>query len=122
MYLVVGRDAAGGMRELRLNASTEEEARTIAHEGGLIAIDRVQRVASLQASSSQKTSGFTFGVLGTLGCLASTIMGALVGYMIGNVTDRGFIEVGWLIGSVVGAIIGLIIGVSILVKLALGRR
>ena len=70
--------------------------------------------APSRPSRLPKLSGFASGVLGGLGCLACITLGTAIGFFIGNATDRGFIQVGWLIGSIGGAIVGLICGVTIL--------
>jgi hypothetical protein len=108
MFRVVGRDAQGKSRELCISASTEEEARALARGAGLVTIDSV-------SIPSPARSGFAVGILGCLGALGTTILGAVIGGILGREAESpGSLQFTALGGTVLGAFIGLICGVGIL--------
>ena len=107
MFRVQGRDAQGSRCELSVNASTEEQARLLAQEAGLVSIERVSIPPATQAS--WRLSGFAIGVLGCLGCLSSIVAGAVIGAIAGHEAEPPghLLNTQWLTGGVVARALAL---------------
>jgi hypothetical protein len=133
MFRVVGRDAEGRSRELSVAASTEEEARSIARNAGLIGVERVSVPPTVIPSRLPELSGFALGCLSSVICVALVIAGAVIGGLVardsapspgeGEGAIRS-IAPSLLIfrdldhalhGAAVGAVIGLVCGAALLV-------
>ena len=117
MSQIIGRDALGATRVLSVCASTEEEARGIARQAGIVTVDRLGPPPSLPPSRLPKLSGFTLGCLSLLGCVGAVILGAVIGAAAMKGTEPpGFASLdATLRGGLVGSIIGLVCGIGTLV-------
>jgi hypothetical protein len=116
MFRVVGRDARGKRREMSVFASTEAEARALAHGEGLVTIDRVSIPPPYSPHLlSPKVRAFGGSCLGgVLGGGAGVFLGVALGSAGGqdlfNMLNAFILAgIGGLIGAIGGAVVGAVL-------------